>query len=123
MATRSTISILEKNGTVKTIYCHWDGYLSNNGEFLKQYYNTTDKVNELISNGSMSSLRENIEKSVFYHRDRNEDLVINKFYRIERFYDYLEKNSEEFNYLFDEELNKWKYSIDEAPCVFKTLVI
>lgn len=120
MATRSTISILEKNGTVKTIYCNWDGYLSHNGEFLKQYYNTADKVNELISNGSMSSLRENIEKSVFYHRDRNEDLVINEFDSLETYHKYLEKNTEKFNYLFVYPLNKWFCSTHEMPSVFNT---
>lgn len=59
MATRSTISIKE-NGKIRTIYCHWDGYPSNNGAILLEHYTTTDKVNELINLGGLSSLRENV---------------------------------------------------------------
>jgi len=62
MATRSTISI-EENGKIRSIYCHWDGYPSNNGAILLQHYTTADKVNELIDLGSLSSLRENVKPS------------------------------------------------------------
>ena len=34
MSTRSNIAIKRKNGTVESIYCHWDGYLSYNGKIL-----------------------------------------------------------------------------------------
>jgi hypothetical protein len=59
MATRSTISI-EENGKIRSIYCHWDGYPTNNGAILLEHYNTSDKVNELINLGSLSFLAENI---------------------------------------------------------------
>lgn len=60
MATRSTISIKEGN-KIKTIYCHWDGYPSNNGAILLQHYSDPNKVNQLINLGDISSLRKNIE--------------------------------------------------------------
>lgn len=60
MATRSTISIKEGN-KIKTIYCHWDGYLSHNGAILLQHYSDPNKVNQLINLGDISSLRKNIE--------------------------------------------------------------
>lgn len=62
MATRSTISIKE-NDKIRTIYCHWDGYPSNNGAILLEHYSELDKVKQLISLGDISSLRPNVEPS------------------------------------------------------------
>ena len=60
MSTQSTISITDGKLT-KTIYCNWDGYLSNNGNTLLNHYKTKKKVNELIDLGSISALRENVK--------------------------------------------------------------
>ena len=56
MATRSTIAIQREDGTVAQVYCHWDGYLENNGVLLVNNYDTADKVEALIANGDISSL-------------------------------------------------------------------
>lgn len=87
MSTRSEIGILNNDGTVTSIYCHWDGYPEYNGEILCEYYTNNKVVNELISNGDLSSLSKNINPNtnlehnfenspkdvcVYYHRDRGE---------------------------------------------------
>jgi hypothetical protein len=56
MATRSNIAIKNDDGTVEMIYCHWDGYPSNNGVILIENYTTKEKVRELIEIGAVSSL-------------------------------------------------------------------
>ena len=56
MATRSIIGILHENNTIKSIYCHYDGMPSNTGYFLLTYYNTKQKVLDLINKGDLSSL-------------------------------------------------------------------
>jgi len=87
MGTRSTIA-RKVPGTeqYESVYCHWDGYLDNNGKLLDAHYRDPAKVAELISLGDLSSLRENIgvlahsfdkppdnlQDCTFYHRDRNE---------------------------------------------------
>ena len=38
MSTRSSIGIKYKDGTIKDIYCHYDGYLEYNGQMLYYYY-------------------------------------------------------------------------------------
>ena len=43
MATRSIIAKLDDKG-VQAIYCHNDGYLSNNGKILDQHYANEVKV-------------------------------------------------------------------------------
>ena len=60
MATRSRIAIEDQDGTVRSIYCHWDGYPSNNGRILVEHYTDREKVKELIALGSISSLKENV---------------------------------------------------------------
>lgn len=91
MATRSRIAIEKKgvDGTqiVESIYCHWDGYPSNNGKILLEHYQDREKVEKLIALGDISSLAAEVEPSgphsfenpqdgvvVAYHRDRGEDL-------------------------------------------------
>ena len=56
MATRSIIGILHDNNTIESIYCHFDGYPSNTGYFLLTYYNTKQKVLDLIKKGDLSSI-------------------------------------------------------------------
>ena len=72
MATRSTIALEYADGTVGQIYCHWDGYLDNNGNILQNYYTDPFKVRELLDNGDMSSLSNTVEGCSFY-KERGED--------------------------------------------------
>ena len=72
MATRSVIAKLDDKG-VQAIYCHNDGYLSNNGKILDQHYQNEVKVDNLIAQGDCSSLKDTIEDTIFYMRDRGEE--------------------------------------------------
>lgn len=47
MSTRSTIAIENEDGTIKKVYCHFDGYLSHNGRILAEQYNCYDKWKSL----------------------------------------------------------------------------
>jgi hypothetical protein len=73
MGTRSTIAIQNEDGSVTGIYCHWDGYLSHNGQILQDHYNDESKVRELIALGDISSLGKEIgTKHNFDNAPRNE---------------------------------------------------
>jgi hypothetical protein len=64
MGTRSRIAVMHGD-KVKSVYCHWDGYLSNNGRILQEHYDST-KANNLVALGDLSSLRPEIgEKHAF----------------------------------------------------------
>ena len=64
MGTRSRIAVMHGD-KVKSVYCHWDGYLSNNGAILQEHYDST-KANNLVALGDLSSLRPEIgEKHAF----------------------------------------------------------
>lgn len=56
MSTRSTVSLLTKENTVKSIYIHFDGYLSHNGQILLSEYQNYEDVLKLVSFGHRSTL-------------------------------------------------------------------
>ena len=58
MGTRSRIGVMHGNN-VKSIYCHWDGYLGFNGQILQEHYDSA-KANNLVALGDLSSLRAEI---------------------------------------------------------------
>jgi hypothetical protein len=111
MATRSTIALEYADGTIDQIYCHWDGYLDNNGKILREHYKDPFKVQRLMDLGDMSSLGEDVgdqhdfndrdsagDGCTFYGRDRGETGTERR--RFKDFADYRENaQSEEYNYI------------------------
>ena len=87
MATRSTIGMLLEDGeTIRSVYCHWDGYPEGVGAVLKAFYTDEEKIDRLLSMGDISSLDQQIGSpternpfddrtegiTCFYGRDRGE---------------------------------------------------
>jgi len=71
MGTRSRIGVMHGD-KVKSVYCHWDGYLEFNGQILQEHYDSA-KANHLVALGDMSSLRATIgEKHKFSPFDQKE---------------------------------------------------
>lgn len=101
MATRSTISVLHDDGTVSSVYCHFDGYPSHNGKILTSHWNTQERAEALIKHGSMSGLGNNLDECMFYHRDRGESMANNRarVFQSETGWQNLGL-TEEYNYLF-----------------------
>jgi len=56
MATRGRIGVQLTDGSVLSIYSHWDNYPEHNGRILRTHYNTKEKVTSLIDNGDVSCL-------------------------------------------------------------------
>ena len=54
MSTNSRIGIRLEDGSILSVYHHWDGYPEWLGVTLKQQYNTREKIEELIDGGNMS---------------------------------------------------------------------
>ena len=110
MATRSTIALEYADGTVGQVYCHWDGYLSNNGQILLNHYKDPFKVRALLDLGDLSSLGDglgeqldfndaaNVNDCTFYGRDRGETGTEARSYK--SYADYRENAQfEEYNYI------------------------
>ena len=58
MGTRSRIGVMHGDN-VKSVYCHWDGYLQHNGAILQEHYDSV-KANQLVALGDLSSLKPEI---------------------------------------------------------------
>ena len=59
MSTRSRIAVELKDGTVKSVYCHWDGYPSGVGnDLLNRNFTSTEEVEEFLDEGSRSTVDE-----------------------------------------------------------------
>jgi hypothetical protein len=114
MGTRSRIGVMHGD-KLKSVYCHWDGYLSHNGKILQAHYDSA-KANHLVSLGDISSLRPEIgvahpfstwdtdmapaeyeaqfaNMTTFYGRDRDEtgvDFTVDQSYAefLSKDYDY-----------------------------------
>ena len=66
MATRSRIGIELKNGSILSVYHHWDGYPEWLGRILNTHYNDRAKVAELIDGGDMSTCWSEDHKPEYY---------------------------------------------------------
>lgn len=106
MSTRSNIAIERKNKTVEVVYCHWDGYLSYNGQILLDNYKDINKINNLISKGDISSLGENIEGCDFYE-DKNYSARF--FKSLDEYLKQVDTLWIEYIYIFSESEGKWYY--------------
>jgi hypothetical protein len=104
MGTRSRIGLELSDGSILSIYSHWDGYPEFNGVKLVENFNTKEKVQELVDLGDISCIWTNLgfnqetlpETGPLPYSSRGEDcpprLDANK-------YDYL-ADGEEYAYIF-----------------------
>ena len=135
MSTRSNIGIINRDGSVEMIYCHWDGYPSNNGKLLLNHWASEARVRELLALGDLSSLGEEIgEKHNFdfqmklnpedagyqrsekmcncYLRDRGEkgkDLKARKYKTVNEVENAFDDDWADYLYLWDCKTNTWLY--------------
>lgn len=127
MSTNATIALTDRK-QCKAIYLHWDGYIAWAGAILYDYYNTREKVEALVTLGSLSSLRERVapepgEKHSFenpvedvtiaYCRDRGEEMELHVFGDLspsgdKAFIEHLSQVSGgNYVYLFDMQTEQW----------------
>lgn len=72
MSTRARIGRINTNGSITSIYTHWDGYPSHHLSILNRYYSNADRITALLALGSLSKLAPELgEKHDF--EDRNHE--------------------------------------------------
>lgn len=138
MGTRSRIGMLKKDGSVESIYCHYDGYLEGVGRILADHYRTEEKVVELLNLGNISCLGTTTQYKDYdklsyseytslpieerqrytkdYYRWRKEPIKKKISYNEKEYKYELGKMGEEYLYLYKE--GKWYY-IKNSECDFK----
>ena len=104
MGTRSRIGIELSDGSILSVYHHWDGYPEWLGRILNTHYNTKEEVEQLIDGGDMSSCwttdrwdtKLNEEYGPEYYSQRGEDCPPRYDLNLKTYLD----SGEEFAYLF-----------------------
>ena len=100
MATRARIGLELRNGSILSVYHHWDGYPEWLGRILKTHYNNRVAATALIDGGDMSVAWNDNNEPEYYGTDCpprfDADLA-----------EYLDKNNsgEEYAYVF--RAGKW----------------
>lgn len=113
MGTRSRVGVMHGD-KCKSIYVHWDGYLSGVGKTLFEHYDSA-KANHLVALGDVSSLDRNVEipegvehtfglaaegVTTFYGRDRGEtDCEFQVDHTFEEFMETVENCGAEYYYI------------------------
>ena len=122
MSTNCSIGILNEDKSVSFIYCHFDGYIEGAGLKLYKCYTSSQKINELIKLGDVSSIGEYIgikhdfnncpnDICNFYGRDHGETNVDSINIMTEKeYWDPTDYDHEEYQYLFKDE--KWYVKFD-----------
>lgn len=103
MSTRSRIGMLNLDGTISSIYCHHDGYLEGVGETLVKYWNDLNDIIELIANGDISSLGENLDDTKFYNDGSKSIISLS-----ERLY--MQEDSDDIEYYYLYKDNRWYFA-------------
>ena len=103
MGTRSKVGVMHGD-TVKSVYCHYDGYLSGTGQFLQTYYNSA-KANQLVALGDNRGIEENVDKMYFYGRDRNEtDVSYEVAHSFDEFLEQVDNCGAEYYYIMKDDV-------------------
>ena len=142
MSTRCRIAIEQEDGTIKSIYCHHDGYKSGVGKTLRTHYTNPDKVQALIALGDISTLGTFYDKKLAKMRwdewnvseeerhklwaltedmtlpyiDRGEDHHVRTDQNYQEFMEKIGKTGEEYTYLFTKDYTGvYGWEVCETP--------
>jgi len=108
MSTRSRVGIVSPDGTVTSIYCHFDGYWGENGigYTLRDHYKGEAKVRKLMAGGDTSNIDPELEDCRFYKQRGETDVDAHKAANKAAFFAMCTQTDAEWAYLFDG--NKWE---------------
>ena len=97
MGTRSRVAVMHGT-TCKSVYCHYDGYLSYTGDILNKHYDST-AANQLIARGDNSGVKETLAEMNFYSDRGEEDVSWQVAHSFEEFLDQVESCGGEYYYI------------------------
>lgn len=98
MSTNSSIAVCLADGSVISIYCHYDGFIHYNGRLLLEYWNSQELAESLVSLGNISVLGQ--LKPIGKHTFNNPEIGVNANVW-KSLIDYFENcDFRDYNYLF-----------------------
>jgi hypothetical protein len=97
MGTRSRVAVMHGD-VCKSVYCHYDGYLSYTGEILNKHYDST-LANALVARGDNSGVKETLEEMNFYSDRGETDVSWQVAHTFEEFLEQVESCGAEYYYV------------------------
>lgn len=106
MSTSALVGAVEPStGYIYAINVQNNGRPTGLGKVLFNHYSSKKKLADLIAQGDASVVRDTVEASVFYHRDRKEPLVRSSFASKSAM---LASPSEDYTYVFEK--GRWLWA-------------
>ena len=127
MSTRSRIGLLFEDGSVLSVYHHWDGYPEGLGAKLAKDYTTKEQVAELIDGGDISTCMSRStwngvntdEEIVLYYSERGDEGVEPALSETD--FEFIQQTRNcygEYAYVFNTLTNQWNcYDLGAAEFV------
>ena len=97
MGTRSRVGVMHGD-VVKSVYCHYDGYLECTGQILLKYYDSP-RANELVALGDNSGVKERLEDINFYRARGEVDIDYQVAHTFEEFLEQVNNCGGEYYYI------------------------
>ena len=97
MGTRSRVGVMHGD-KVKSVYCHYDGYLECTGQILLKHYDSP-RANELVALGDNSGVKERLEDINFYRARGEVDIEYQVALTFEEFLEQVEGCGGEYYYI------------------------
>jgi hypothetical protein len=103
MATRSRIGLELPDGSILSVYHHWDGYPEWLGRILNTHYNSKELAAELIDGGDMSTCWSEDKKPEYYSQRGDNcpprlDVDMDEFFADNEEYSYIFRNGNWYAY-------------------------
>jgi len=111
MGTRSRVGVMHGD-VVKSVYCHYDGYLQYTGEILQKHYDSP-RANALVALGDNSGVKESVEQMNFYSDRGEDDVDYQVAHTFEEFLEQVERCGGEYYYIM-------KDGVWYAGCMYVT---
>ena len=107
MSTSARIAKREDDGTVRSVYCHFDGYPSYAGKLLRHHYTDPEIVDIVMNFGNFSALEQHVSDISFYITAPSPmDERAMRHASTGDFLEYGSKSASEYLYLFDQ--GRWR---------------
>ena len=111
MGTRSRVGV-QHGGVIKSVYCHFDGYLSHTGTMLHRYYDSI-RANELVARGDNSGIQQSFGEMHFYAEQEEVEADWAVAHSLEEFLDQVSACGAEYYYIM-------KDGVWYAGCTYAT---
>lgn len=128
VSTRARFGILNSNGTITSVYHHWDGYPDWLGKRLVENYSDENKLREVMNGGDMSSIESDRtwnsttrEPQPLYYKERGENCPAKMSLNLSVYHEHAKDCGAEFWYLFHD--GKWTCYQEKRESSYKEVAI